>query len=137
VLDFLKTKSETLILRKFIQHKEQARLIVMGNEVLAYHTNIASLDFRTNVGDNNSRKRMVKEYSEAIKNIAVKAVNLLGYELGGVDILFDEETNMPYIAEINFPCYFPTTQRLTGIDISGAMIDFLIKKSNVNPPQNN
>ena len=61
--------------------------------------------------------------------MAVKAVRSLGYEFGGVDILFEEETNNPYIAEVNFPCFFPTTQRLTNIDISGKMIDFLINKS--------
>ncbi len=129
VCDYLNSKSEPIILRKFIKHKEQARIIVLGDKVLANHTNLTSEDFRTNVGNNNSRKRLVKEYDEKIKNMAVKAVRSLGYEFGGVDILFEEETNNPYIAEVNFPCFFPTTQRLTNIDISGKMIDFLINKS--------
>lgn len=129
ILDYLNSKSETIILRKFIKHKEQARIIVLGDKVVANHTNFTSEDFRTNVGNNNSRKRLVKEYDEKIKNMAIKAVRSLGYEFGGVDILFEEETNNPYIAEVNFPCFFPTTQHLTNIDISRKMIDFLINKS--------
>ncbi|MBU0660653.1 hypothetical protein KKG22_00570 [Patescibacteria group bacterium] len=129
ILDYLNSKSEPIILRKFIKHKEQARIIVLGDKVVANHTNLTSEDFRTNVGNNNSRKRLVKEYDEKILNMAVKAVRSLGYEFGGVDILFEEETNNPYIAEVNFPCFFPTTQHLTNIDISGKMIDYLINKS--------
>ena len=129
ILDYINSKSEPIILRKFIMHNEQARLIVLGDKVVASHTNFISEDFRTNFGDNNSRKRLVKEYDEEIKNMAVKAVGTLGYEFGGVDILFEEGTNKPYIAEVNFPCFFLTTQRLTNIDISGQMIDFLVNKS--------
>lgn len=129
VVDFLIKKLETIILRKFIKHKEQIRFIVLGKKVIAYYTNIASIDFRTNVGSNDVRKRIVKKYDEKIKKLAIKAVNSLGYEFGGVDILLEEGTNKPYIAEVNFPCFFPTTQRLTNMDISGHMIDFLINKS--------
>ena len=129
VADYLYRDKELLVLRKFIKHKEQARLIVLGDKVIAHHTNIASQDFRTNVGNKASRKRTLKEYTEEIKNIAVKAVKVLGYEFGGVDILFDEDTNKPYIAEVNMPCYFPTTQEMTGINISEQVIDYLIQKS--------
>jgi glutathione synthase/RimK-type ligase-like ATP-grasp enzyme len=131
VLDYLNKRNENIILRKFIKHKEQARLIVLGDKVIASHGNLINEDFRTNVGNNSSRKRTVKEYNETINNMAVDAVKSLGYQFGGVDILFEEETNIPYIAEVNFPCFFPTTQRLTSIDISGQMIDFLINKSKI------
>ncbi|MBD3244814.1 MAG: hypothetical protein GF335_02360 [Candidatus Moranbacteria bacterium] len=129
ILDYLNNKSEPIILRKFIKHKEQARIIVLGDKVVANYTNFTSEDFRTNVGNKNYRKRLVKEYDEKIKNMAVKSVRSLGYEFGGVDILFEEGTNNPYIAEVNFPCFFPTAQRLTKTDISGKMVEFLINKS--------
>jgi len=129
VLDYVNSKNEPVLLRKYIKHKEQARIIVLGDKAIASHTNIRSEDFRTNAGDVNSRKKTVKEYSPEIKEMAVQAVSSLGYQFGGVDILFEEGTNTPYIAEVNFPCFFPATQDAANIDISGQIIDFLINKS--------
>lgn len=120
---------EGMIMRKFVRHREQARLIVLGDKVIASHANIAGKDFRTNFGDNSERIREVKTYDEKIRKIAVSAVKVLGLEFGGVDILFEEDTGKAYIAEVNFPCFFARTQQLTGIDIAGAMLDFLVRKS--------
>lgn len=127
--DFLNSEKTEAILRKYIDHKKQGRLIVLGNEVIASHINYSSKDFRTNVGSNLQRKREAFVFPENIQDIAVKVVDSMGYEFGGVDILFDEKTNEPYIAEVNFPFYFPMTQKLTGIDIAGKMIDYLLEKS--------
>ncbi len=127
--DYLKTTSKNIILRKFIKHKKQGRLIVLGDKVIASHLNYCNKDFRSNVGSNQERMREAMVFPENVQQIAVKAVQSIGLDFGGVDILFEEETNNPYIAEVNFPCYFPTTQHLTNIDISGQMIDFLIAKS--------
>jgi len=130
IIDYLENRGEKFVLRKFIEHEEQARIIVLGDKVIASHANFTSNDFRTNVGDNSTRKRAVKSYDKKIHDMAVKAVQSLGYEFGGVDILFSKKTNEPHIAEVNFPCFFPRTQELTGVDIAGAMIDYLIDKSN-------
>lgn len=129
ICDYLNRQNDTFIMRKFINHKKQARLIVLGDRVIASHANYTTSDFRTNVGDNETRKREVETFSDEIQEIAVKATNTLGLEFAGVDILFEEGTNNPYIAEVNSPCFFPTTQKMTGIDIAGAMVDFLIQKS--------
>ena len=127
--DFLDEAKLPAIMRQYIKHKEQGRLIVVGNRVVATHVNYPTDDFRTNVGPHSKRKYEAKAYAEDIKNLAVKAVESVGIEFGGVDVLFDQETDKAYIAEVNFPCAFPLTQDLTGIDIAGAMVDYLIKKS--------
>lgn len=127
--DYLKTTSENIVMRKFIQHKKQGRLIVIGDKVIASHVNYCDKDFRSNVGDDKERMRDPIVFPENVQEIAIRAVKSVGLEFGGVDILFEEETNNPYIAEVNFPCFFPTTQYLTNIDIAGQMIDFLINKS--------
>ncbi len=130
IADFLYKNEGNFIMRSFIKHKEQARIIVLKEKVIASHTNIVTTDFRTNVGDIDLIERRFNNYDENIRKIAVKAVNSLGYEFGGVDILFDENTNEPFIAEVNFPCFFATTQKFSGVDISGAIVDYLIEKSN-------
>ncbi len=128
ICDFLLTTQQSYVLKAFIPHKKQARLIVLGDKVIAAHQNYATLDFRSNVGDNSDRKREVVPFTDEVCDLAVRAVQSLHREFGGVDILFDENTELPYIAEVNFPCFFPTTQQLTGIDIAGKMIDYLVEK---------
>jgi len=127
--DFLNKEGIYAIMRQYIKHRKQARLVVLGNEVIASHINFSSFDFRTNVGKNIHRKRESFVFPKKIQDIAIKAVKSCELEFGGVDILFEEETNEPHIAEINFPFYFPTTQKLTGVDIAGKMIDYLMEKS--------
>lgn len=128
LLDFLNKQEVRILLRQFIEHKKQGRLIVLGDKVLASHVNFATLDFRSNRGKNSQRMREATVFSQKVQDIAVQAVKSIGYEFGGVDILFDEQEN-PYIAEVNTPCFFPTTQKLTQVDIAGAIIDYLIKKA--------
>lgn len=128
----LTKKGEFFIMRKFVPHKKQGRLIVLGNKVIASHENLPTIDFRSNVGTSDVRQRRAVSYDEKIHEIAIRAVKLLGYEFGGVDILFEEKTQEPYLAEVNIPCFFPTTQKMTKVDISGMMIDHLINKANKN-----
>lgn len=114
------------IMRQYIDYEEQARLIVLDNQVidsLAYRK--VRGDFRSNVGD---RVVNAKKFSPAIEAIAVKAVKALGLEFGGVDILVTK-TQKYYLAEVNFPCPFYRNQMITGKDIALRLVDYLDAKS--------
>ncbi|MBI96138.1 hypothetical protein CL656_03240 [bacterium] len=128
ILDYLLLEDKAYVLRKFIKHKEQLRLIVVDDKVVANHTNLATEDFRSNANIE-KRQRIIKDYPQEIYDIGVKAINTCGFEFGAVDVLIEEETQKPYIAEVNMPAFFPRTQELTNIDISGQMLDYLIHKS--------
>jgi ribosomal protein L7Ae-like RNA K-turn-binding protein len=129
IADFFKSKGIHAILRKFIPHTKQARIIVLGDKVLSSHINLSSTDFRSNVGENTNRQRTPFTFPEEIQDIAIKAVHSIGIEFGGVDILFEEETNQPHIAEVNFPCFFPTAQSTTGVNIADSLVEYLLEKS--------
>lgn len=114
------------VMRSFVPHAKSARLIVLGDRVIdsiGYYSHEA--EFRTNVGEFRCEQ---EKFSQEIEHYAVEAVRALGAEFGGVDILIDEETKKPYIAEVNTPCYFPRAQLLTKTDIAGEIIDYLLKK---------
>lgn len=130
IVDYLKSVPGNMFhLMEFFEHDRQARLIVVGNHVVASHENLPSPgDFRTNVGENHERRRRLQTHPLAIQELAVQAVNVLGLEFGGVDILINN-TGDYKLAEVNFPCYFPTTQKLTHIDVAGAMLDHLMHKA--------
>jgi len=127
VLGFLKKMDvDNMILRKFIDSYRHARMVVIGEKVVdSIEYIVPENDFRTNAGDPVVR---AEKFPESFEEIAIKAVNSMNIEFGGVDILIDKD-NKPHLAEVNFPCYFPRNQLTTNCDVSGIMVDFLISKA--------
>lgn len=128
IADYLLSReNDSFVMKEFINVTCSARLIVLGNEVIgSIQYSAPKGDFRSNEGA--TPNVSIKKFSEEIEKVAIAAVNALDLEFGGVDILIDEK-NKPHVVEVNFPCFFPRCQMLTGKDISGMMIDYLIKKS--------
>lgn len=126
LVDYLIQQDANAIMRQYIETSYSARIVVLGSQVIASKINIIQKgDFRSNVGAVEGKKH---DFSEAVKDIAVKAVETEGLEFGGVDMVFDSEDN-PYVLEVNYPASFPATQDVTGVDIAGKMIDYLVQKS--------
>lgn len=127
IVDYLHLTHENIILRQFIDVSTSARLIVLGHQVVASLEYAApDDDFRSNVG--NFPNVTAKEFPAPIQDLAVKATQTLGIDFGGVDILIDNNDQL-FITEVNFPCNFSRAQKVTGVDIAGLMIDFLLRKS--------
>lgn len=127
VIDYLDENNIFFILRKFIDYKAHARMIVLGDKVVSsIEYKRVKDDFRSNVG--HDLTIVNTKFDKKVEETAVKSVSVLGYEFGGVDILIDRDDQI-FIAEVNLPCYFPRAQQYSNIDISGQMIDFLINKS--------
>ncbi len=127
LVDYLVTDNKIVcIMRSYVKHTRQGRLVVLGKKVIASYEKIVQHDFRSNIRFNHKKKKI--RYPKNIEQIAIKAVNSLGLEFGGVDLLFNEE-GLPYIAEVNAPFYFPIAQRVTGVNITDQMLDYLVKKA--------
>lgn len=126
-LDYLNSTHTQYILRKMIDVRTSERLVVLGKQVIdTIQYQAPKGDFRSNEG---STPNVAKHSSdEAAQNLAIKAVQVLGLEFGGVDILTDTEGNK-YVTEVNFPCFFPRCQLLTRTDIAGMMVEYLVEKS--------
>lgn len=130
ILDYVASQDAAVLLRKFIPHTHYGRLIVVGEEVVASNqTIVPDKEFRSNTSENTDANRTAIVYDKTIQNIAIKAVATTGLQFGGVDIIFDSVTGLPYVAEVNFPCQFEYAQRITGIDIALSMVKFLLEKS--------
>lgn len=131
VVGFISTQASSgFVLRKFIASARHLRLVVLGGEVLdTIEYNTQKDDFRTNAVAVPSVEAR-NDVSDDIKQIAIRAVEALGLEFGGVDVLIDE-AGSPYVAEVNFPCNFARNQMNTGADISGRLVDYLVRKAEV------
>jgi hypothetical protein len=124
VVDYVHADETPMLIRKYIPHAYYARVVVVGDQVVASHiTHARDDEFRTNAGPE-ERKREVGLFAPEVQRMAMQAVHSLGFTTGGVDLLFDEH-DRPYIAEVNFPNDFTTTQEVTGIDIAQAMVRHL------------
>lgn len=126
VSDYLRRQGGIFVMKEYCDVKSTARLIVLGDKV------IDSIEYRANKGDFRSNEgakpnTYVKEYDDATKELAVKATHALGLEFGGVDIM--NTPDGPKVAEVNFPCFFPRCQMLTGVDIADEMIKYLMAKT--------
>lgn len=127
VADYLLAQGATAIMRAYINTPRSARLIVLGDTVIdSIEYRAQGEDFRSN--ESASPTVASKSFPPDVQETAVRAVNLLGWEFGGVDILIDPHGNH-YVTEVNLPCYFPRCQDVTGTDIAGRLIDHLMRKA--------
>lgn len=125
--DFLLASGQgRYIMRQFIDHESQARLIVLGGEVIDSIEYIKHpSEFRTNVGDDLTVR--VRMFSEPIERMAIDATSALGADFGGVDILIDTDGNAS-IVEVNTPCFFARSQNTSGTNIANKIIQYLLAK---------
>jgi len=126
-VDYLITTGDKFILRQFIENKGAARIIVLGNEVIAteFRDNIEN-DFR--VSGNKIKNYYQRDFDEQTYQIAINATRIANLEVSGVDIIYDMN-KQPYLLEMNTPFDFIPTQEVTNINIAELMIKYLTKKS--------
>ena len=126
VLDYLRTTNEEFILRQYIKPKKIGRLLVLGDRV------IASLSYR--IPDDDFRSRPFREggmqehFGDAVERLVINAGKVCQHEFSGVDIIV-EETDTPYILEVNAPSNFVAIERDIGIPVSDMIVQHLMTKS--------
>jgi hypothetical protein len=126
IVDYVNSRGDHIMLKEFIDTQSSARLVVIGDSVVAsVLMQAANEEFRSNVGKKKTAKQL---FPPAIQTLAVRATQAYGIEFGGVDVLFDKQ-HSPYVVEVNFPCKFLRAQIVSGVDIAGKMIDHLQMKA--------
>jgi len=126
VADYIRQQKGRAVLKEYCNVTSSARLIVLGDKV------IDSIEYSANKDDFRSNEGKVpnvtpKKFDAAIEEAAIKAVDKLGLEFGGVDIMITEDG--PKIAEVNNPCFFARCQLLTGVNTAKQMVEYLIEKT--------
>jgi hypothetical protein len=131
IMDFITPLNSTIILRSFVPHTHYARLIVVGDEVVGAHcTYVMEDEFRTNAAGNNDGNRKNFTPSKEMIECAVQAVHSMGVTYGGVDLLITSDGGH-FISEVNSPCFYSETERVTGVDISSKIVAHLEQKAAV------
>lgn len=127
LLDYELSQGANPLLAQYIDEAAHWRLIVLGDRVIAAYRNrpIAN-DFRPHVAEGQTRFDIAP--SEAMQDVAVRAVHSMQLEFGGVDVL-EQADGKFYLLETNFPCYFGHAEEFGGVDIAGMMVDYLAAKA--------
>jgi ribosomal protein S6--L-glutamate ligase len=125
ILDTFWDLGQEIVLQEFIQESRgiDVRAFVVGNRVVgAMRRRAKRGEFRSNLHRGGAGKAVV--LNKAYASAAVKAAQIIGLEVAGVDML--ESNEGPKIMEVNSSPGLEGVERATKVDIAGAVIDHAI-----------
>jgi RimK family alpha-L-glutamate ligase len=115
------------MLQEYIPNSGDYRVLVLGTKVLGVmkRSSQSKEEFRNNYSAGG--KVEVAQLPEEIKQLAVKAAEVCGLMVAGVDVAFrDNDLNRPVIWEVNKGPQFKGFMKATGIDVPAEIVKFLV-----------
>ena len=99
--------------------------VVNGKFVSCYGRKASATDWRTNVTSGGSV--FMREANDDIVNVAIKACKATGVDIGGVDIIYDQEKEEYVVLEVNgIPAFATPEQEKMGLSFNDAKIDLIV-----------
>ena len=119
-----RSQKQNVLIQKFVAESKgkDIRAFVVGDRVVAAMRRVAQgQEFRSNVhrGGVAEAVELTEEYAET----AVRAAQILGLQVAGVDML--EGKDGPQIMEVNSSPGLEGIETCTGLDVAGAVIDYI------------
>lgn len=129
IIETLQNAKQNVLVQRFVKESKgkDIRAFVVGDTVIAAMRRVAQGDeFRSNVhrGGKTERVELSPEYAET----AVRAAQIMGLRVAGVDML--EGTDGPQVMEVNSSPGLEGIEGATGLDIAGAIIDYMVSQVN-------
>lgn len=128
VLEAMHSLKQNILIQAFVEesHGTDFRAIVVGRKVVAAMTRQAvEGEFRSNLHRGGSARGVTLEPQFAAT--AIHAAEVLGLNIAGVDMIASREG--PMVLEVNSSPGLEGVETATGIDVAGAMIDFVIENA--------
>lgn len=124
IIELLQSQKQNILIQKFVAESrgKDIRAFVVGDRVVASMRRVAQgQEFRSNVhrGGKAEPVELSDEYAEA----AIRATQILGLTVAGVDML--ESATGPQIMEINSSPGLEGIETCTQLDVAGAIIDYI------------
>jgi len=120
--------SKGFLMQEFIKSTcgKDLRINVVGGKVIAtmLRENLHG-DFRSNITNGGEMWNYHENKEEG--DIAVKAVEALGLDFSGVDVMFGPDGH-PLICEVNSNPHFRSTFLSTGVNMAEEILDYIVKK---------
>ena len=133
VLDAMNLLRQNILIQAFIEEAQGTdyRAIVVGGRVVAAMSRTATEgEFRSNV--HRGGKAVGVALEPAYERTALHAAEVLGLNIAGVDMIPSKEG--PMVLEVNSSPGLEGIEGATGVDVAGAMIDFVISNAHRGHP---
>lgn len=127
VIETLQSTRQNVLIQRYVAESRgrDLRALVVGDQVVAAMRRISSGDdFRSNV-HRGGRTELVELDPES-KQIAIRAANIMGLRVAGVDLL--ESDDGPLVMEVNSSPGLEGIEQATGLDIAGAIIEYIARQ---------
>ncbi len=99
--------------------------IVDGKFVSCYGRKAGGKDWRTNISSGGSV--FIREPNDAVVDLALKATEVTGLEIAGVDIIYDRNKEEYVVLEVNgIPAFATPEQEQVGLDFNDKKIDLIV-----------
>ncbi|MFT4585003.1 MAG: ribosomal protein S6--L-glutamate ligase [Gammaproteobacteria bacterium] len=124
IMELLQSQKQNVLVQKFVAESKgrDIRAFVVGDRVVAAMRRVAQgQEFRSNVHRGGIAEAI--ELDEVYSETAVRAAQILGLQVAGVDML--EGKNGPQIMEVNSSPGLEGIETCTGLDVAGAVIDYI------------
>lgn len=124
IIETLQSAKQNVLVQKFVAESKgkDIRAFVVGGCVVAAMRRVAAgQEFRSNVHRGGSTQKV--ELSPEYEQTAVKASQIMGLRMAGVDML--EGKDGPQVMEVNSSPGLEGIEHATGVDIAGAVIEHL------------
>lgn len=126
IIETLQSKSLNVLIQKFVSESrgKDIRAFVVGDRVVAaMRRRAVGQEFRSNVHRGGVAEPV--ELDEEFERTAVRAAQILGLRVAGVDLL--EGAHGPVIMEVNASPGLEGIERATGVDVAGAVVDYIVE----------
>ena len=130
IVEMLQSTQQNVLIQNFVSESKgkDVRAIVVGDRVVAAMRRSAQGDeFRSNVHRGGNVEAV--ELDDAYKETAVRAAQIMGLKVAGVDML--ESASGPMILEINSSPGLEGIEAATHLDVAGAIIDHIADQVNM------
>ncbi len=124
IIETLQSAKQNVLIQKFVAESRgrDVRAFVVGDRVVAAMRRIAEgAEFRSNV--HRGGKAEAIELPADYQRTAVRACQILGLRVGGVDLL--EASEGPEVMEVNSSPGLEGIEQATGVDVASAIIEYI------------
>jgi len=124
IIELLQSQKQNVLIQKFVAESKgrDIRAFVVGDQVVASMRRVAQgQEYRSNV--HRGGKAEPVELDEVFSESAVRATQILGLRVAGVDML--ESSEGPQIMEVNSSPGLEGIETCTGLDVAGAVVDYI------------
>ena len=128
IIETLQSTKQSVLIQRFVAESKgkDIRAFVVGGRVVAAMRRVAQgQEFRSNV--HRGGKAEAVTLDETYQRTAVKAAQILGLRVAGVDML--EGKDGPQVMEVNSSPGFEGIEAATGVDIAGEVIEYIAEQA--------